>query len=139
MSFIAKIKGALGLKAAKPKPKPEAKSLTRARAIKAKPRKARAGDDPAYLAAVRALPCCVCAAGGLQQVTPTEAHHAICGRYGQHKTPDCMAIPLCRDHHTGACGIHTQRALFVACYGPDTDYIPATQDAVAGQLNSPRG
>lgn len=128
-------KGPLGLKA----PKPEAKSLTRARAIKAKPRKARPGDDPAYLAAVRLLPCCICTGWGLQQTTPTEAHHAICGRYGQHKTPDCMAIPLCRDHHTGPRGIHTQRAQWVASYGPDTDHIPATQDAVAGQLNSPRG
>lgn len=128
-------KGPLGMKA----PKPEAKGLTRARAIKAKPRKARVGDDPAYLAAVRLLPCCICAAWGWQQTTPTEAHHAICGRYGQHKTPDCMAIPLCRDHHTGPQGIHTMRALWVATFGPDTDHIPATQDAVAGQLNSPRG
>ena len=117
-------KGPLGMKA----PKPEAKGLTRARAIKAKPRKARAGDDPAYLAAVRALPCCICAGWGLPQTTPTEAHHAICGRYGQHKTPDRMAIPLCRDHHTGPYGIHTQRAHWVEQFGLDVEYIAQTQD-----------
>lgn len=123
-------KGPLGLKA----PKPEATGLTRARAIKAKPRKPRLGDDPAYLAAVRALPCCICAGWGISQTTPTEAHHAICGRYSQHKAPDRMAIPLCRDHHTGPQGIHTQRAQWIASYGPDTNYIAATQDRVAGQL-----
>ena len=123
-------KGPIGLKA----PKTEAKGLTRARAIKAKPRKPRAGDDPAYLASVRALPCCICEAWGLQQATPTEAHHAICGRGGQHKAPDCMAIPLCRHHHTGADGIHTRRAWWVESFGPDTDFIAPTRDALAGQL-----
>lgn len=113
---------------------PKAKGLKRTE-IKAKPRKRRDGDDPAYLAAVRSLPCVICDGWGLRQTTPTEAHHTICGRYGQHKTPDREAIPLCRHHHTGADGIHTKRAWWVDTFGSDTDFIAVTQDAIAGEIN----
>lgn len=133
MTFLARLKGAMGLKVEAPKGRKEP-ALTRRAPIKAKARKTRDGDDHAYLAAVRSLPCVICAECGLRQISPTEAHHTICGRYGQHKTPDRQAIPLCRAHHTGAEGIHTRRAWWVESFGPDTDYIARTQDAVAGQL-----
>lgn len=99
---------------------------------KAKPR-------PDYLAAVRQLPCCICAAWGMPQLTPTTAHHVICGRYGQRKTPDIMAVPLCDGHHQGQwdttkLAIHRDRDAWVAAYGPDTDWIAATQDALAHLL-----
>lgn len=116
----------LGLK--KPREPKRRKPLT------VKPRKPRDGDDPAYLAAVRSLPCVICDGWGMRQISPTEAHHTICGRYGQHKTPDRQAIPLCRCHHTGAEGIHTHRKWWVESYGQDTDFIARTQDAVAGLL-----
>lgn len=102
--------------------------------MKAKPRKPRDGDDKAYLAAVRSLPCVICDGWGYRQITKTEAHHTICGRFGQHKTPDRQAIPLCQHHHTGADGIHTQRAWWVQQFGSDRDFIAATQDRVAGQI-----
>lgn len=91
------------------------------------------GKDPAYLAAVRSLPCCICAGWGYIQQGPTFAHHTICGRYGQRKTPDRQAIPLCFMHHQGDDGIHVRRAWWVEAFGPDTDFIAATQDAVDGR------
>ncbi len=87
------------------------------------------GKDPAYLKAVRALPCCICG------LFPAYAHHTICGRYSQGKTPDRQAIPLCEGHHQGLwdttkLAIHKNQTAWVAEFGPDTDYIEATQDAI---------
>jgi hypothetical protein len=84
--------------------------------------------DPAYLAKVATLPCCVCQAFGLVQIGPTYVHHTICGRFSQAKTPDREAVPLCFGHHQGEFGIHTDKAAWVQEYGLDTDYIAATQD-----------
>lgn len=94
---------------------------------------AKAKPNPAYLAKVRALPCCICEAFGEVQASPTTAHHTICGRYGTRKTPDEMAIPLCDGHHQGdfdktKLAIHRDRAEWVQRYGPDTDFIAITQD-----------
>lgn len=94
---------------------------------KAKPR-------PDYLAAVRQLPCCICAAWGMPQTTPTTAHHVICGRYGQRKTPDIMAVPLCWFHHQGPDGIHSNRSSWVERFGPDVDYVAGTQDRLSHLL-----
>lgn len=106
------------------------------RPIYAKPPKAE--KDPAYLAAVRTLPCVICVAFGFVQTSPTEAHHPICGRYGNHKAPDRHAIPLCMCHHQGLrhdrdrtkLAIHQGKETWVEAYGPDTDYIAATQDRI---------
>ena len=92
--------------------------------------------DREYLADVRRLPCVICDAFGFHQQSPTEAHHTICGRFGQDKTPDREAIPLCDGHHQGKfdrgrIAIHEDKALWVDTYGPDTDFIAITQDAVA--------
>lgn len=91
-----------------------------------KPEKAK--PDPKYLARVRELPCCICEAFGLVQSGPTFAHHTICGRYSQEKTPDRMAIPLCHAHHQGELGIHADKTAWVQEYGDDRDYILPTQD-----------
>lgn len=94
------------------------------------------GKDPQYLSDLHKLPCCVCDACGLTQTSPTEAHHVICERFSNQKTPDRMAIPLCMDHHQGLRGdrdksklaIHQGKESWVAEYGPDYDYIAVTQD-----------
>ena len=89
--------------------------------------------DAAYLATVHQLPCCVCDAWGLPQLTPTEAHHARHNRNSQAKTPDNMAIPLCRDHHTGGNGrvsVEKDRSAFEALYGPDVGYVMPTRDKI---------
>ncbi len=98
------MRGPLGLKAPKPK------------------------KDPAYLAQVASLPCCICEAFGERQTSPTQVHHVIMGRGSQRKTPDCMAIPLCYDHHQGGKGIHTHPLWWEKTYGDDRDFTAATQD-----------
>ena len=103
------------------------------------PKVPRPDKDPAYLAAVAALPCVVCETNGGAQQSRTTVHHTNCGRYGNRKTPDRQAIPLCDGHHQGnfdtsKIAIHRQTKLWRASYGQDTDYIARTQDAVAGQL-----
>ena len=90
----------------------------------------RAAPDPAYLAAVRELQCCVCIAFGATQVGPTYAHHVHHGRFSQRKTPDRMAIPLCWSHHQGPYGVHADKQGFAARWGEDHTYSAATQNAV---------
>ena len=106
-------------------------NLTR-RPVYEKP--AKAGRDPGYLARLHDLPCCICDAFGMRQSTPTEAHHIICGRGGNRKTPDDDAIPICRAHHrTGEDGflaVHKHRKAWVEAYGLDTDYVAATRERV---------
>ena len=92
------------------------------------------GKDPAYLDAVRRLPCCICGR------MPVEAHHVICGRFSRKKAPDRKAIPLCDGHHQGKwdtteLAIHKNKKAWVEAYGPDTDYITETQDAVKRMNN----
>lgn len=97
--------------------------------------------DREYLHAIHQLPCCVCEAFGFVQASPTEAHHTICGRYGNKRTPDRQAIPLCMCHHQGLrhdrdrskLAIHQGKESWVKAYGPDTDYIAATQDKILGR------
>lgn len=92
------------------------------------------GGNPLYMALVAELPCCICEAFGEVQLSKTQVHHTICGRYGQTRTPDEQAIPLCEGHHQGLwdqskVAIHKGKETWVKLYGPDTDYIAATQDA----------
>ena len=91
--------------------------------VKAKP-------DPDYLDAVRELPCCIGANFDSPCCGPVAAHHTIHGRYGQRKTPDRQAIPLCWAHHQGPLGIHTTPQWWRDNFGADTDYIAATQDKI---------
>jgi hypothetical protein len=90
---------------------------------------------PAYLAAIHGLPCCVCEAFGEVQTSPTEAHHVFHGRFGQSKTPDGMAIPLCDGHHQAKydqtkLAIHNAKAEWAEAYGMDYDFTAATQDKI---------
>ena len=100
----------------------------------------KAKPDPAYLEKVRALPCCICEAHGLPQLSPTEAHHPICERYSRERVPDREAIPLCNGCHSGdfdtsKIAIHRDRALWVETYGSDRDWIAPTQDRINGGQN----
>lgn len=97
--------------------------------------KRTSGKDPTYLDLIRRLPCVICGAWGYVQTSQTQAHHTICGRYGQRKTPGRQAIPLCEGHHQGEfdtskIAIHRDRALWVDTYGADTEYIALAQDMV---------
>lgn len=105
-------------------------NLTR-RPIYQKPDKA--GKDPAYMARVAELPCCICEAFGEPQQSRTNVHHCIHGRYGSRKVPDTMTIPLCEGHHQGLIdttkvAIHREPQEWARRYGPDVDWIAPTQD-----------
>jgi len=91
-------------------------------------KQAKAKPDPAYLARVRELPCCICEAFGFSASRADVFAPHDCGRFGQHKTPDRQAIPLCHHHHQGAQGIHTDKTAWVQEYGDDREYIAATLD-----------
>ena len=108
--------------------------------LKRKPTK-RKDADPAYIADLHDRPCIVCDAYGLQQLSPTQAHHTIMGRGGNLRTPDRHAIPLCEGHHMGdfdtsKIALHREPAAWREAYGLDTDYIAVTLDAVDAMRNS---
>lgn len=91
--------------------------------------------EPHYLDLVRACPCCICDSQGLIQTTPTEAHHVFHGRFSGRKTPDRMAIPLCREHHRESddplkLAIHQAKETWAERYGFDHEFTAATQDKI---------
>lgn len=116
-------RGALGLKGTQPKPQ-----------------RRDTGKRPDYLLAVRKLRCCICEAFGEPQLSETQAHHVFHGRFSGRKTPDTMAIPLCKDHHQGdgrdpsRLAIHRAKAAWADRYGFDHDYTAGTQDQLAHLL-----
>jgi hypothetical protein len=56
-----------------------------------------AGDDPGYLAWLRASPCAL--AGRHPCAGPVQAHHSTHGRGMSQRTSDRSAFPLCAFHH----------------------------------------
>ena len=120
MTFLAKLKGALGLKphkAERIEPEPPRKTIpkisARKRAYKATERALGAWE---HMAAVKALPCICCGAVG-----PSEAHHVL-----DDKQPrsDFRVIPLCTACHRGPHGYHTAKKSWRAKYGRDCDLLP---------------
>ena len=105
----------------------------------ARQKQIRPPKDPAYLAQVARLPCCVCDAFGMVQTSPTQVHHPICGRYDTRRAPDCDAMPLCKCHHQGLrddrdeskLAIHRGKDSWELEYGPDTAFIEQTGRRVA--------
>lgn len=77
--------------------------LRRKSRIKAKPprRLKGPGSDPAYLAAVRALPCCAVKAFSdvCDCLGPIDPHHAGNRPGVGMKAADDTCIPMCRRHH----------------------------------------
>ena len=99
----------------------------------------RPASDPRHLERVRSLPCCICTEYGLPQNSPTQAHHCIHGRYSSKKAPDCMTIPLCEGHHQGLfdtskLALHQGPSRWRREYGPDTDWISWTEEALGRMI-----
>lgn len=89
--------------------------------------------DRKRLAAVAALPCCICTEYGMAQASPTQVHHCIHGRYSTTKAPDSMTIPLCEGHHQGLfdtskLALHRAPATWRETYGADTDWLSWTEE-----------
>lgn len=96
----------------------------------------KAKPNPAYLAAVRGLPCIICAEFGEQQLSPTTAHHVIHGRFSQRKTPYDMAIPLCDGHHQGMfdrskVALHNEPSKWKRLYGEDHEWSAVIRDRLS--------
>lgn len=101
----------------------------------------KAPPDPAYMADVAELPCWICALFGMQQLSPTQVHHVIHGRYGTRRAPDRDTIPLCEGHHQGLMdtskiALHREPSKWKRLYGPDHSYIERTRQAVEDRLIS---
>lgn len=93
----------------------------------------KAEPNPAYLAAVREMPCIICESFGLIQTSPTTAHHPIHGRFSGRKRPDETALPVCDGHHQGLydttkIAVHRESDRWRKMYGNDTDYVAVIQD-----------
>ena len=103
-------------------------NLTGRPALGQKATKPIRGTDAAkaHMARVAAMSCVLC------QSRPVEVHHCISGRYGSRKVSDFDTIPLCCDHHRGGNGIHTDKGLWEAAYGKDTDYLPVVARMIGG-------
>lgn len=82
-----------------------------------------------YLAAVRASPCVVCTLMGVEQSTPTEAHHVENVR---DEDSDYATVSLCVDHHRGVGSVHgLSRKVFAMRYKlTDVDLMALTIKAV---------
>jgi len=83
----------------------------------------------AHMGRVKQLPCVCCG-----RHPPSDAHH--CRSNGQLRD-DFKTIPLCKNHHQGAEGYHTQKATWEAEFGPDTDYLAVVKDMLSGEWISP--
>ena len=100
----------------------------------------KASKNRARLKAIRGLPCVICYAYGEPQNSPTQAHHAIHGRYSTAKASDDETIPLCEGHHQGdfdttKLALHRDKAEWARVYGEDHEFIALTNDMLAGELN----
>lgn len=101
--------------------------------VRQKQRNTVSGKDREYLAKVAELPCVICHHWGLPQMSPTQVHHVIHGRFGTRKVPDAMTIPLCEGHHMGdfdtsKIALHREPKLWKSEYGEDAEWISWTQD-----------
>ena len=80
-----------------------------------------------HLARVHDLPCGICGA------VPVEAHHILEGRTPGRKSQDALAIPLCRDCHTGSAnGIHGRRVLWDVYRKNELDVLAETIERIYG-------
>jgi len=88
-----------------------------------------------HMARVRSLPCVICEGFGMEQTTPTEAHHCVHGRYSARKAPDTATIPLCAEHHRESADpakvpLHAAPSMWRRLYGADHEWIARTLDAL---------
>lgn len=104
----------------------------------------KVSPDPAYMAEVKQLPCCVCGAP-----PPSDAHH--CQHWPDDienhpytrlpgaamKSGDRDTIPLCKaDHQDGPEAFHRGKETWREKHGPDYSYIERTRQAVEDRLIS---
>ena len=104
---------------------PKKRSTPRRQGAKAPRIKPGRVEDPAYLAKVASLPCCVCGA------RPVEVHHIRTGCGMGQRAGDDQTIPLCPWHHrTGPDAFHKLgKRPWEALYGPQREHADRTRAA----------
>ena len=80
-----------------------------------------------HMRRVKMLRCVICHKPG-----PSDAHH--CRSDGMARD-DYKTIPLCKNHHQGPEGYHTQKATWEAQNGMETDYLAVVADMLADEFN----
>lgn len=85
-------------------------------------------SDPKHMEMVADLPCCICSTYRLPQMSPTQVHHCIHGRYSTRRSPDRATIPLCEGHHQGdfdrsKIALHRHPAEWKNAYGEDSRWL----------------
>lgn len=75
-----------------------------------------------HIERVKSLPCAVCGSPA-----PSDAHHILEGRTPGRKSPDALAIPLCKScHQDSHNGIHGQRAMWNVMRKTELDCLAET-------------
>lgn len=87
-------------------------------------------DAKTYLARVHELPCVLCTELGIEQTTPTAAHHVRHGQGMSQRAPDWLACALCWDCHQGPTGLHGNRQRFRQAKWDEADAWSATAEAM---------
>lgn len=86
-----------------------------------------------YLKAVRALECVLCRELGVDQATPTAAHHPRDGVGMSQRAGDFCTIALCYDCHQGPLGIHGNRTLLRMAKVTEWDLHDLTNEGVLNE------
>lgn len=86
-------------------------------------------ENPAHMGRVAELPCVICEFFQMVQLSPTQVHHCIHGRYSSRRAPDEDTLPLCEGHHQGLLDVtklalHRHPERWEMTYGSDTDWLP---------------
>ena len=108
------------------KPRKTMRKVSRKKAMQRASDEGKAGL--AHMARVAALPCVICREWNMVQLSRTQVHHCIHGRYSAHKAPDTMVLPLCEGHHLGhfdtsKLALHNEPNKWKRLYGPDTEWL----------------
>lgn len=93
-----------------------------------------------HLVEVRTMGCILCEVLGMDQQSPTEAHHPRSGVGKGQKAPDALAIPLCGARcHRGPSGVHGDQALLRVAKVTEMDLVAMVIERRLGVVaNVPR-
>ena len=83
-----------------------------------------------HMIEVKGLPCIIC-----ETPPPSEAHHAISGRYGGRKRNDWWTLPMCGFcHRTGPNAIHNGKRSWEEKHGPDYGFLPRVYASLGREM-----
>jgi len=85
---------------------------------------------------VHNTPCMVCHKYGMEQLSPTDEHHWIDGRFSGARSPNEETLPVCNGHHQGTkdtskIAIHNEPKKWRKKYGRDKDWLEYANDLIA--------